>query len=207
MLISVLIFFLFFAFTVYLRFNIGNPIFSSRLQTKYKFQSIPNILNIALFLNKSAKPVSLHIIIFQLQNYISFIIFLIVSFKNANAYISYIKTECIAGFIIVILPLFIEAVYNIIIGECWTSVDGKIELSFDDYEIDIKDRNEHTSVLKFATYFNNTIIIYDNKCIPLAKGTVNHKKREITFYEVDEKSLCTLKSGEAIAFKKQTKTI
>lgn len=202
MIIHVLIFLFFFSFTIYLRFNIGNPIFSSRLQTKYKFRSIPSILNIVLFLSKSKKPVSIHVIVFQILNYLLFIFFLIISFEKSGIDILYIKTECITGFIIVILPLFIEEVSNIIIGENWVSVDHKVEMSFDDYKICLKDSNDLASTLKFATYFYCIIIIYDDNKLPIAEGTVNYIKRKVDIHKIYEESKLKLNNSKTISFAK-----
>lgn len=172
------IFLVFSILSIFFRFIIGNPINSSRMQTKYKFKSIPNALNMFLFFNTSKKPVSLHIIIFQLQNYIAFFIFILFSFRNLSYCKFYFDIECFAGFIIIIIPLFLEKISDMIRGVKWNTADNKIELSFENYQISCFTENQSV-ILSFGTYIGNKLVFLDNDNEIVGEGTIDYKKKTL----------------------------
>ena len=112
-----LAFLIFSASAVVCRFVIGNPADSPRMQTKYKIKNIPKTLNILLFYNTSKKPIAIHVIAFQIVNYILFIISIILLPNGIEFYKYYLKIGGITGFLIVLLPLFVETVIGMIKGE------------------------------------------------------------------------------------------
>lgn len=180
----VILFFFFTILSILFRFVIGNPITSSRMQTKYKLKSIPNILNIVLFFNISKKAIAIQVIAFQLQNYIMFFICLI--FKNEKYFsdMFYFKFECFAGFMIIILPLFLEEIIEIINGEIWHTPDNIVELSFDDYQIIFFLKNEHF-ILNFSTYIGNQIVFWDKNNKIVGNGIINYKKKTLCITELN----------------------
>ena len=87
------------------------------MQTKYKIKSIPNVLNILLFYNTSKKPIAIHVIAFQIFNYILFLTSFALFLNDIEFYKYYLKIGGYIGFFIVLLPLFIETVIGMIRGE------------------------------------------------------------------------------------------
>lgn len=201
------IFFVFLIFailSVVFRFIIGNPIHSSRMQTKYKFKSIPNIANILLFYNTNKRPVSIHVIVFQIQNYIVFLISILLFSNDIDFYKDYFVIEGFMGFFIVILPLFIETIVNMIVGEHWKSVDGNIELSFDNYTISFF--SEEASVtLVFGIYFKNRIVFLNDDNVIAGEGTIDCLNKKIILsksslpipnLQLDENTICFSKNND-----------
>lgn len=114
---NLLVFLIFSVSAVVCRFVIGNPVDSSRMQTKYKIKSIPNALNILLFYNTSKKPIAIHVIAFQIFNYILFLTSFALFLNDIEFYKYYLKIGGYTGFFIVLLPRFIETVIGMIRGE------------------------------------------------------------------------------------------
>lgn len=170
-------FIIFVAFTILsiiFRFAIGNPVTSSRFQTKYKYKSIPVVLNFILFFNVSNKPIAIHIIIFQLQNYIVSLVSFLAK-KTVDDRIHF-TVECYLGFAIVILPLFIETVVDMMRGMVWKTEDNKVELSFEECQIKFV-LNNQLYVLLFGTYIGNQIVFFNKKNEIIGEGIINYKKK------------------------------
>ena len=110
-----LVFLIFSVTAVVLRFVVGNPADSSRMQTKYKIKSIPKALNILLFYNTSEKPIAIHVIAFQILNYILFIISITLLSNGIEFYKYYLDIGGVAGFFTVLFPLFIETVVTMVL--------------------------------------------------------------------------------------------
>lgn len=122
---NLLVFIIFSVSAIVFRFNVGNSINPSRMQTKYKIKSIPNVLNILLFYNTSKKPIAIHVIAFQIFNYILFLASFVLFLNGIEFYKYYLKIGGVAGFFIVLLPLFIETVIGMIRGEYGKPDDGR----------------------------------------------------------------------------------
>lgn len=175
------VFSIFSVISIIFRFAIGNPVTSSRFQTKYKFKSIPDVLNFILFFNTSKKPISIHIIIFQIQNYIVSLLFFLT--RKVNAEFHFNTVACL-GFIIVILPLFIETVLDAIKGLTWKTENNEIELSFEEYQISILSNNQ-SIILHFATYIGNKIVFFNDENKIVGTGIIDYKNKTIVISQID----------------------
>ena len=178
------IFLVFSIISIIFRFIIGNPINSSRMQTKYKLKYIPNALNIILFFNTCKKPISMHVILFQIQNYFIFLFFILFSFRNLYYYKFYFNVECFAGFIIIILPLFLEKIADMIRGVKWNTADNKVELSFEDYRISFFSEKQ-SIFLSFGIYIGNELVFLDNEYMIVGEGTIDYKKKKIFISKIN----------------------
>lgn len=175
------VFSIFSVISIIFRFAIGNPVTSSRFQTKYKFKSIPDVLNFILFFNTSKKPVSIQIIIFQIQNYIVSLLFFLT--KDVSTEFHF-KAEACLGFIIVILPLFIEIVLDTIKGSTWKTENDEIELSFEEYQISFLSNNQ-SIILHFATYIRNEIVFFNDENKIVGTGIIDYKNKTIVISQID----------------------
>lgn len=173
-----LVFIVFFLLTIFFRFVIGNPVDSSRMQTKYKFISIPVFLNVLLFWNKSKKPVSIHVILYQMLNYILFLTFVIIAYSyNQNSFSKlYFNIECICGFIIII-ALFIETIINLFRGYKWMNSDNSIIIDFENYTVTFKENNK-LYVVHFANFINNKVYFYYDDII-VGEGSLDYKSKKL----------------------------
>lgn len=197
-------FFIFLFFTIVaiiFRFAVGNPITSSRMQTKYKVKSIPNIVNCVLFFSNSRKPIAVHIIFFQIQNYFTFIIYILLIAKCQLSFETYLKIESIAGFIIVILPLLIEKIVDIFNGENWATLDNKVQLSFDECKIIFLCDDKYIA-FSFGTYINNQVVFLNDENLVIGRGTINYTKKELLINELNFNISYLKNNGFKITFRK-----
>lgn len=185
--------------SIFFRFIIGNPITSSRMQTKYKFKKIPNIVNFILFYNVSKKPISVHVIIFQLQNYIV----LLISFMNSLYSEIYFKIECFAGFVIIIVPLFIETLIDMMRGIKWSNFDNSIELCFDECKITFFATNQ-SIILYFGTYIGNRIVFFNEANVFVGEGKIDYRRKKLFISQIDLQNPYLQSFDNTISFHKNT---